>query len=311
LDRRPIGSLAVSTVGLGCNNFGWRLDEARSAGVIGAALDAGIDFLDTADLYGGTQSEEFLGRALAAVRERVTIATKFGWQLDERRKGASPAYVRRAVEDSLRRLRTDRIDLYQLHRPDPAVPIAETLGALDELVRAGKVREIGCSNFSAEALRAADAAAAPGAARFASVQNEYSLLQRAPEAEVLPECERLGLAFLPYFPLASGLLTGKYRLGVPPPEGTRLTTGAGGGGAVLGERSLARVEALARFAEARGRTLLELAFSWLLSRRPVASVIAGATSPAQVRANAAAAGWALTGDELATVDALLGAPAPV
>ena len=311
MNHRPIGSLRVSEVGLGCNNFGWRLDEAASAEVIAAALDAGIDFFDTADLYGGTGSEQFLGRALAPVRERVVIATKFGWQLDEYRKGASPAYVRRAVEASLRRLRTDRIDLYQLHRPDPAVPIADTLGALDELVRAGKVREIGCSNFSAEQLRDSEAAAAPGAARFVSVQNEYSLLQRSVESEVLPECERLGLAFLPYFPLASGLLTGKYRLGSPPPEGTRLTTsGRGGGAAVLGERKLERVEALARFAESRGRTLLELAFSWLLARPPVASVIAGATSPAQVRANAAAVGWTLGGAELATVDVLLGAAPP-
>ena len=309
MDRRRIGSLAVSEVGLGCNNFGWRLDEARSAQVIGAALDAGIDFFDTADLYGGTKSEEFLGRALAPVRERVTIATKFGWQLDERRKGASPDYVRRALDASLRRLRTDRVDLYQLHKPDPTVPIEETLGALDELARAGKLREIGCSNFSAEQIRAAQAAAAPGAARFASVQNEYSLLQRTPEAEVLPECERLGLAFLPYFPLASGLLTGKYRLGAPPPEGTRLSAGASG--SVLGERNLERVEALARFAEAQGRTLLELAFSWLLSRRVVASVIAGATTPAQVRANAAAATWRLTPPDLAEVDVLLGAAAAV
>jgi aryl-alcohol dehydrogenase-like predicted oxidoreductase len=307
LDHRQIGALRVSIVGLGCNNFGWRTGAAESAAVLRAAVDAGIDFFDTADLYGGTRSEELVGRALAPVRERVTIATKFGWQLDEQRKGASPAYVRRAVEASLRRLGTDRIDLYQLHRPDPAVPIADTLGALDELVRAGKVREIGCSNFSAEQLRAAAAASSPGAARFASVQNEYSLLQRAVEAEVLPECERQGLALLPYFPLASGLLSGKYRLGSPPPEGTRLTTGSGGGGTVLGERSLRRVEALARFAESRGRTLLELAFSWLLSRPVVASVIAGATSPAQVRANATAASWTLGAEELSEVDAILGA----
>ena len=313
MDTRRIGSLEVSVVGLGCNNFGWRLDEARSAEVIASALDAGIAFFDTADLYGGTESEQFLGRALAPLRDRVVLATKFGWQLDERRRGASPAYVRSAAEASLRRLRTDRIDLYQLHRPDPTVPIEETLGALEELVRAGKVREIGCSNFSAEQLRAA-AAVAPSsrarAARFASVQNEYSLLQRNAEAEVLPECERLGLAFLPYFPLASGLLTGKYRLGAPPPEGTRLTTAAGGRASVLGERSLERVEALARFAESRGRTLLELAVSWLLSRRPVASVIAGATSPAQVRANAAAASWRLDAAELAAVDVLLGDALP-
>jgi aryl-alcohol dehydrogenase-like predicted oxidoreductase len=306
VDKRRIGVLSVSVVGLGCNNFGWRLDDAESARVVRAAVDAGIDFFDTADLYGGTLSEEIVGRALAPVRERVAIATKFGWQLDEQRKGASPAYVRRAVEASLQRLGTDRIDLYQLHKPDPSVPIADTLGALDELVRAGKVREIGCSNFSAEQLRAADAAVAGGAARFVSVQNEYSLLQRTPEDEVLPACERLDLAFLPYFPLASGLLSGKYRKGVAPPQGTRLTTGSGGGD-VLGARSLERVEALVHFATARGRTLLELAVSWLLSRRVVASVIAGATSPAQVRANAAAPGWALDATELAEVDRVLGA----
>jgi aryl-alcohol dehydrogenase-like predicted oxidoreductase len=217
MDTRRIGSLAVSVVGLGCNNFGMRIDEADSARVVHAALDAGITFFDTADIYGSTQSEVFLGRALAGRRDAAVIATKFGMKVDAGREGARPDYVRRAADDSLRRLGTDHIDLYQLHRPDPAVPIADTLGALEDLVRAGKVREIGCSNFSAEQLRDARAACEPGAAQFVSVQNELSLLHREAEREVLPECGRLGLKFLPYFPLASGLLTGKYRRGEPAP----------------------------------------------------------------------------------------------
>jgi aryl-alcohol dehydrogenase-like predicted oxidoreductase len=218
LDTRRIGSLEVSVVGLGGNNFGRRLDSHATSAVIDATLDEGINFLDTADVYGGTRSEEFLGRALGGRRDEVVIATKFGSRLDEQRKGARPEYVRQAAEDSLRRLGTDRIDLYQLHWPDPQVPIEDTLGALDELVRSGKVREIGCSNFSAEQLREAEEAATrEGGARFVSVQNEYSLLHREPEREVLPECERAGIAFIPYFPLASGLLTGKYRQGQPVP----------------------------------------------------------------------------------------------
>ncbi|HEX6967150.1 MAG TPA: aldo/keto reductase, partial [Gemmatimonadaceae bacterium] len=280
MNTRRIGSLEVSVVGLGCNNFGKRLDEQASATVVHAALDAGITFFDTADMYGGTRSEEFLGRAIGARRRDVVIATKFGWRIDEERQGARPEYVRRAVEDSLRRLGTDYIDLYQLHRPDPTVPIADTLGALDELVRAGKVREIGCSNFSAEQLREAEAAVRPGAARFVSVQNQYSLLHREPERAVLPECERLGIAFLPYFPLANGLLTGKYRRGQPAPAGSRIATGSHT--EVLTDRNLAVVEALMRFAPSRGHTLLALAFSWLLSRPVLASVIAGATKPEQV-----------------------------
>jgi aryl-alcohol dehydrogenase-like predicted oxidoreductase len=224
--------------------------------------------------------------------------------VDRRRRGARPEYVRRALEDSLRRLRTERIDLYQLHQLDPAVPIADTLAALDELVKAGKVREIGCSNFSAEQLREAQAAARPGAARFVSVQNEYSLVQREPEREVLAACERLGLAFIPYFPLASGLLTGKYRRGRAVPRGTRLAEG-GRFANLLSERNLALVEKLTEFAAARRHTLLELAVSWLLSRPAVASVIAGATSPEQVALNASAAGWRLTPSELAEVDAIL------
>ena len=305
METRRIGSLTVSVVGLGCNNFGGRLDEAGTRRVVDAALDAGIDFLDTADIYGDTKSEEFLGRVLTGRRERVVLATKFGMEVagDASRKGAKPDYVKRALEDSLRRLRTDRVDLYQLHRPDPETPIADTLGALDDCVKSGKVREIGCSYFTAEQLREAAAAVGQGAARFVSVQNEYSLLHREPERAVLAECARQGLAFIPYFPLAGGLLSGKYRQGQPPPENTRLSSGR------LAERFLTDrnreiAEGLAGFAAARGRSLLELAFAWLLSHPAVASVIAGATSPEQARANAAAAGWRLGAGEVAEIDRL-------
>jgi aryl-alcohol dehydrogenase-like predicted oxidoreductase len=304
MDMRRIGSLEVSVVGLGCNNFGWRIDVAATRRVVDAALAAGINFLDTADIYGGTQSETFLGEVLKGRREKVVLATKFGMKVDERRQGARPAYVRAALDDSLKRLQTDRIDLYQLHQPDPSVPIADTLGALDEAVRAGKVREIGCSNFSAAQLREAAAAAASDTARFVSVQNEYSLFKRDPEAEVLPECERLHLAFLPYFPLASGLLTGKYRRGQAAPKGARIQAGERFGDLLSGP-NLERVEALIAFTEARRHTLLELAISWLLSHPQVASVIAGATAPEQVQANAKAAGWRLTPAELAEIDTLV------
>jgi aryl-alcohol dehydrogenase-like predicted oxidoreductase len=304
MDTRRIGALEVSVVGLGCNNFGGRLDAAATAKVVDAALAAGITFLDTADIYGGTRSEEYLGQALQGRRDRVVLATKFGMKVGEGRQGAAPGYVRQALDDSLRRLRTDRIDLYQLHQPDPEVPIAETLAALDEAVKAGLVREIGCSNFTAAQLREAEDAVRDGAARFVSVQNEYSLLQREPEREVLAECERLGIAFIPYFPLASGLLTGKYRRGRAAPEGTRIQPG-GRFADLLADRSLEVVEQLIAFAEARGRTLLELAISWLLARPAVASVIAGATSPEQVAANARAATWRLTPADLAEIDAIL------
>jgi aryl-alcohol dehydrogenase-like predicted oxidoreductase len=293
VEKRQIRSLQVSVVGLGCNNFGWRIDAAATAAVVNAALDAEINFFDTADVYGGGQSEEFLGRALGKRRAEVLIATKFGMKLDEERQGAKPEYVRRAAEDSLRRLGTDHIDLYQLHQPDPTVPLAETIGAMEELVHAGKVREIGCSNFTAELLREAGG-------RFASVQNQYSLLHREPEKDVLPECIRQGIAFLPYFPLANGLLTGKYRLGQPPPPGSR--GDAGFGPKVFTKRNLEVVESLIEFAESRGHTLLELAFSWLASRPAVASIIAGATSPEQVKANASAVNWKLTPQDLAEID---------
>lgn len=306
METRRIGSLRVSAVGLGCNNFGKRLDAERSAAVVHAALDAGINFFDTADTYGGTRSEEFLGRALGARRDDVVIATKFGMAIDDQRRGAHPDYVRRAAEDSLRRLGTDRIDLYQLHTPDPDVPIADTLGALDQLVWDGKVREVGCSNFSVGQLRAAERAVQDGGARFVSVQNEYSLLHRDPESGVLQECERAGIAFLPYFPLASGLLTGKYRRGKAAPVGSRLAERKGS--SPFSDEAIATVEQLIAFARMRGHTLLELALSWLRTRPQVASVIAGATSPEQVRANVAAADWRLSDVDLAGVDELTSPP---
>ena len=305
MDKRRIGSLEVSVVGLGCNNFGRRIDEPASARVVHAALDAGVNFFDTADIYGSTRSEEFLGRALAGRRGQAIIATKFGMAVDERRQGARPDYVRRAVEDSLRRLGTDRIDLYQLHKPDPATPIADTLEALDGLVRAGKVGEIGCSNFSATQLREAQQAVRAGAACFVSVQNEYSLLHRAPEADVLPECARAGVAFLPFFPLANGLLSGRFRRGEAAPAGSRFEPGAWGASSYT-ETNLDAVEALRHFAAASGHSLLQLAFSWLLARPAVSSVIAGASKPEQVQGNAAAAAWKLGAADMAEIDRLLG-----
>lgn len=304
MEKRQIASLSVSVIGVGCNNFGRRIDEAKTTEVVFAALDAGINFFDTADIYGGTKSEEFLGRALGSRRQDAIIATKFGMRIDDERRGAKPAYIRQAVEDSLRRLGTDYIDLYQLHTPDASVPIADTLGALDELVKAGKVREIGCSNFSVAQLEEAENAVKDGAAGFVSLQNEYSLFKREPENGVLAFCAEKNIGFLPYFPLASGLLTGKYRLGQAFPENTRL---AGRTDDVLTEENLKRVEALAQFAEKRGHQLLELAFSWLLARSVVSSVIAGATSAAQIQANAAAGDWKLSADDLAEIDTILAA----
>jgi aryl-alcohol dehydrogenase-like predicted oxidoreductase len=307
VETRRIGSLAVSVVGLGCNNLGMRIDEKRSGEVIGAALDAGINFFDTADMYANGKSEELVGRFLGVCRDQVLIATKFGNDMPGQGRGARPEYVRRALDASLRRLNTDYVDLYQQHVPDPDVPMADTLGALDDLVKAGKVREIGCSNFSVAQLRESEhaSAARTGSARFVSVQNEYSLLHREPEEGVLAECERLGLGFLPFFPLASGLLTGKYRKGQPIPEGTRIARYERYGKLVTTE-NLDKVEVLIAFAESRGHTLLELAFSWLLAHRVVASVIAGATSPDQIGSNATAADWELTPHDLGEIDSLLG-----
>jgi aryl-alcohol dehydrogenase-like predicted oxidoreductase len=308
VEKRRIGSLNPSVIGVGCNNFGGRLDETRTREVIDAALDQGIDFFDTADIYAGGRSEELIGRFIVdrGHRSQVLIATKFGQDMPGQGRGARPEYVKHAFEASLKRLRTDYIDLYQLHLPDPDVPIAETLGALDELVKAGKVREIGCSNFSAKQIVDAEEAAerCPGSARFVSVQNEYSLLHRDPEKSVLAECERLGIAFLPFFPLMSGLLTGKYRKGEPIPEGTRVAKYERYR-KLLTDENLDTVEALIGYAESHGHTILELAISWLLAHRVVASVIAGASSAQQVRANVSAADWSLGAAELEEIDALL------
>lgn len=300
METRRIGSLQVSVVGLGCNNFGARIDEATSTTVVHAALDAGITFFDTAELYADGKSEEFLGKALGRRRSGVIIATKFGHKRWHPDRGAHPTYIRRAVEASLRRLGTDVIDLYQLHTPDPLVPIADTLGALDELVKAGKVREIGCSQFSVEQLHEAASAVKPGAAKFVSVQNEYSLLRREPERGVLQYCEQHGMAFLPFFPLASGLLTGKYRKGKGVPEGSRIADWFDG---KISREDLDHVEGLIAFAESRGHTILDLAFSWLRAHPMIASVIAGATTAEQVQANVAAA-WRLTSQEMAEIDRL-------
>ena len=301
METRGIGSLDVSVVGLGCNNFGRRVDEDGTRRVVDAALDAGVTFFDTADIYGGTKSETFLGRILAGRRDRVVLATKFGMEVSPNKKGAAPAYVHRAVRDSLERLQTDHLDLYQLHEPDASVPIADTLGALQELVRDGLVREIGCSNFSAAQLEEAAEVVPDGAARFVSVQNELSLLEPKDLDDGLAGAEKLGLAYIPYFPLASGVLTGKYRRGEPPQPGTRLA----GYNETVSDAEFDRVEALTRYAAERDRTLLELAIGWLASLRPVASVITGATKPEQIQANVAAAGWRLTDQELAEVTAIV------
>jgi aryl-alcohol dehydrogenase-like predicted oxidoreductase len=306
-DKRQIGRLAVSLVGLGCNNFGQRLDAASARSVVEAALEAGITHFDTADIYGDGASETFLGQALGARRSDVVITTKFGMgDVPEALSGGDPRWVGRACEQSLSRLGGESIDLYLLHRPDPQVPIADTLAAMNRLIDEGKVREIGCSNFSAAQLVEAHAAARDRDLRgFACVQNEYNLLHRTPQAEVLATCASLAMAFVPYFPLAMGLLSGKYRQGRPGPSKTRLTGSHDPTDeALVGER-LAEVERLAVFAEKHGHSLLELALGWLASNKQIASVIAGAMTAAQVRENVAATtAWRLGADELAEVDRL-------
>jgi aryl-alcohol dehydrogenase-like predicted oxidoreductase len=340
MQQRNIGSLCVSAVGLGCNNFGMRIDAEQTRRVVDAALHAGINHFDTADIYGGTKSEEYLGQALGLRRKEVVLATKFGMEVDAEHKGARPEYVHSACAASLRRLGTDWIDLYWLHTPDDTVPISETLGALHELVTAGKVRQIGCSNFTASQLReAADEAQRLSATPFVAVQNEYSLVMRQPETDgVLAECQAQGLVFVPFFPLASGLLSGKYRAGQAPPEGSRLAASARAG-RFLNDTNLALVEKLITWLEARATaqrreglerpdpmpadvaeaipsvvdvatperawTLLDCAIAWLLAQPQVASVIAGATTAEQVRANAAAAEWRMSAADKAAVDGVL------
>jgi len=301
MDTRRIGSLEVSVIGLGTNNFGFFMEEDAVPPVVDAALEAGITFFDTSDSY--LESEARLAKALGSRRDEIVIGTKFASPVDGGTGGGAPEYVRTAVERSLAKLGTDRIDLYQMHRPDGDTPIADTLGALDELVREGKVREIGCSNFSAAQLREAEVAAA-GGARFVSVQNQWNLLQREDEADAVPEAERLGIGYLPYYPLASGMLSGKYTRGEDAPAGTRLVHFGAGAGGILSDRNFDIVDAATAWAGERGHSVLELALAWLAAKPVVASVIAGATSPAQVRANAAAATWVLAPDEVAEVDAL-------
>lgn len=306
--------LTVSVVGVGCNEFGRKVDAEDTRAVVEAALDVGINFFDTADIYGGSahgRSEEYLGAALKHHRDDVIVATKFGMDMEgvngpDWGARGSRRYVMRAVEASLRRLDTDHIDLYQSHEPDPATPIQETLSALDDLVRAGKVRYVGCSNFAGwQVADAAWVASTDHLTPFISAQNDYSLLNRAVEVELVPACQRFGLGVLPFFPLASGLLTGKYRRGEPAPEGTRMSR----------ERfapRLARanwdvIERIEEYARQRSISMLEVAIGGLAAMPAVASVIAGATTPEQVRANAAAAQWQPSSEDLAELKAITAA----
>ena len=308
MQKRNLGTAAleVSVVGLGGNNFGGRIDFAASERVVHAAIDLGINLIDTADSYGNKGgSEEWLGRILGDKRKKVVLATKFGLPMDDagKLKGASRRYIMHAVEASLKRLRTDWIDLYQLHRPDPLTPIEETLRTLDDLVREGKVRSIGCSNLSAQQVgEAQDTARRHGLPAFVSCQDEYSLLVRDIERELIPAAKAHGMNLLPYFPLASGLLTGKYKRGAPLPKDSRLSKNPRHAEEFITERNWHVIAELEAFAGQRGRTLLELAFSWLLHDEVVASVIAGATSPAQLEQNIRAAQWTLSAEELAEID---------
>lgn len=310
MQLRNLGAsgLKVSIIGLGCNNFGMRIDQAQTRMVVDAALDCGVNFFDTADIYGGSKSEVFLGEALKGRRDKAVLATKFANPMGEGAylRGGARRYIVKAVEDSLKRLHTDHIDLYQMHVPDADTPIDETLRALDDLVRSGKVLYIGNSNFSGWQIADADwTARAGGLERFVSAQNNFSLLERGVEREVLPACERFGLGLLPFFPLASGFLTGKYQRGEPPRQGTRLAAWGARGAAALSDRNFDRLEALEAWAEQRGRRILDLAFAWLIGHPAVSSVIAGATTAEQVQANARCAEWILTPEEVVEVRALI------
>jgi aryl-alcohol dehydrogenase-like predicted oxidoreductase len=309
MESRAIGPIDAPVVGLGCNNFGRRIDATRSAEVVAAAIDAGVSFFDTADIYGDGLSERYLGDALGPRRRDVTVATKFGMTMrgDPAGDGGHPDWIRTAVDASLQRLGTEQIDLYQMHRPDDAVPIGETLGALDELVRDGKVRAIGCSNFSAEQIdEAMSVAEDEGLTPFVSVQNRYSILHREPESNgVIDACVRHGLALIPYFPLESGLLTGKYVGGFDGAEGRLSGLPDERRDRFADAGKLEATDRLSAYAQSRGRTILELAISWLLARPAVSCVIAGATRPDQVRANVAAAAWTLEAEEFGEIDRIL------
>lgn len=303
--------LRVSTIGLGCNNFGGRIGLEETRAVIHKALDLGITLFDTADTYGERGgSETLMGQILGDDRKRIVLATKFAMPMDDVgvKVGGSRRYIMQAVEDSLRRLKTDWIDLYQMHQTDPRTPIEETLRALDDLVRQGKVRYIGCSNYAAwQVVEAAWTARSNGLNPFVSHQDEYSLVFRKPEAELMPATRKYGLGMLPYFPLASGLLTGKYRRNAAMPANARLTKTARLADRYLTERNWRIAEELGDFVEARGRTMLELAFSWLLAQAPVTSVIAGATLPGQLEQNVKAGAWAIGAEDLAEIDRITAA----
>lgn len=310
MQTRKLGTtdLDVSVIGLGTNNFGGRTDLEASRRVIDAAIDHGINFFDTADIYAETRSESILGEVMGTRRDKIVLATKFGKPISgsTEKKRASRAYIFKAVEASLTRLKTDRIDLYQQHEPDPETPIEETLGTLEELVKAGKIRYYGASNFSPKQLREAQAAARRAGYRgFVSSQDEYSLVERTIESELLPVVRDERMALVPFFPLASGLLTGKYRNGERP-AGSRFGAWAALGERYLTQRNLVLVEKFDAFAIASGHSVLELAFAWLLAQDSVPSVIAGATTAEQIVANAAASNWHLSAADLAAFDALVG-----
>jgi aryl-alcohol dehydrogenase-like predicted oxidoreductase len=313
MEIRNLGrsGLRVSAIGLGCNNFGGRIDQAATEKVIHKAFDLGITLFDTADVYGERGgSETAMGRVIGPMRQEIVLATKFCMPMsdDGRKQGASRRYIMQAVEASLKRLQTDYIDLYQVHRFDPLTPVEETLRALDDLVRSGKVRYIGCSNWASwQMMQAEWIARTEGLSHFVSCQDEYSLVLRDAERELMPAAREIGLGLLPYFPLASGLRTGKYRRNAPMPEGARLTKTERLANRYLTENNWAISEKLIDYAESRGHTALELAFSWLLSRAPVASVIAGATKPEQLEQNAKAGGWVLTAEDTAAIDAITAA----
>ena len=308
MERRNIGGeggLNVSLVGLGCNAFGGRVDEKGTHAVLDAAIDAGIDFLDTAETYGGGKSEAFMGSGLKGKRDKVILATKFGFSTSHvpGKKRGSPENIRVALDQSLKKLQTDRIDLYQLHRPDPETPVAETIGALEDCVTAGKIRYYGCSYFSgAEMQEAVDAAEKAGLKGFVTAQNAWNVLQREIEADLIPVCEANGIALLPYYPIAKGLLTGKYKKGSVAPAGSRMD-----GDPSLAAADFDLLERLEEYARDHGHDLLTLAISWLAVQPSIGSIISGASRPEQVASNAAAARWKMTAENLEEVDAILGA----